>query len=1806
MLNIDTDEVEQPTLNIDSGTAPATPPSDAVAQTRSYKAHMGLGDIVKMNYDEIYRNISEGQEDNLRKQAAFEITSKATDDKQSAIVDLAAKKGSALTLDDIQHLDTTPANPTNVIEQSYSRAYVNTLKDSADKLENNVITDAQAQDPAAVDAYFHKGSEVLSKREYALTAEQNLQPAVDQAKYYSFKLPDSIATDPEEHSFSSYDLKQLATFGLYDEAMLRGLGNTGRFRGAGLGENIDQAIKDLLDSPDFEKKFDEIKDNLAGHDPVLAQKFAHYVAGMSSSDKYINDAMTAVNLTMGKGLLNVARAGLRSAGERQAATLGRRATNATDLGGLEPGADGVFRPGGGEPPAGGGGGGGALTIAQAQKAVSDVVKSANVPEVTKATIAEGAGDVKEAAVQKAVQSAVLPDYQKDSLDTLFSLYRSDQDALRDNPGNLSREEHTRLLDAGQGFEKNTVDLLVNSSKPIRTPALVEDGFRGIADQISTYFPGRENTIGDVNVRYDPITSTYHIDTQILNYGGVPFSSYELAVNHAHLNGYPLAIAGDLGEKVYLPKAALFKTEYPDEHTSREVPRAFEVQRLPDGSFKFLTDGGVEIQPSANPQAGHIPYNLTTNKFENPLTEESARIEQQGLGFHIVVTKPLDETTPYVRDNLIGARQSSVSNVNTSRLTSTANAIIGLIRNPYDTLSAAENENRVKATFGQVKYINAIKQEIASVEDIYKGMLGDRNVVLEKPVSYMRTVTGANRIVADRFTRALEASQTLPDPKTALPGYYMKTPAEIQHFWESNFHAPASFKEQQAYLAVGRLDHFDHILRQSASYMYKVRLGVEKWHFITNEENSTTISPRFDAKQIKIAPSDASEDVTAIHDSTGRVVYWHQMSPKTKKEFREKVEQGKFTGLEIYDPEKRPLNLLDEDGNRLRVRYVFSNVMKSEPLTYDQIGYRGGGHWDYDYENSVKQPIIRNQWVGNRFQHIYEDDSTFGFVANRAMGEQFAKNMNEVARLIRAKDITGAKAYAATHFDIEWKDLYAGFRPAKNPTTGEIQPPRFSTDPRQEFRVVPKGRSIKDLDKELELKYTKIHPKTGKILSTFVDGTKHGSLARNFQVAYSQPRESYDMKEPVNVGSVDKPFYQFRPAKLTDPITTLTRSMNRIVNSTYMDSVKIASAEHWLQENKGLIDATLSEIRSSPFYYFNEGKFKNNPNTILQQVNARTNRYKIQQFLGTPSTIDSAIHGVKQALSDALYEAGRDTAIAVLDKKLPAKVATVVKAPLVAPEWLLDRIHNPVDFLRGMTYHLTLGLFVPKQMVVQSMAYTTIFGLAGMKYATAGSFAALMHQWTRVSRNPEIVSMMDRRATLFGWKVGEFTEATKLLDKTSFGHIGNEISLDNGLHKESFFRNDAKAFMDKGQRFFNEGNLHVRYGAFFTAFKEFRDKNPVMKIGPIEEGKILYRANYFNALMTRDANTVLNKGLVGVPFQFYDYMKKMADVFWSKNIGETPSQRAYVRARMFLLYAMLGGAAGATGVTGLPFGDTIRKHAIAGDLPGQTDAYFPGDKLWSTLLMEGPTSTFLSAIIGGGDMSKGTFYNFNNRFNPNGLQVLRDVVQTDPTFWKILLGAMGSTVANEIGSLSGFVNAMHSMIEGDPAKEAWPLKMDDWLAPLQNVSSWSDGKKLYYGLAYGKWLDRHGAQVSDVSKPDAVFRILSGLTDQRIDDMYLKELTMKDRKVIYDEADHEYQEQRRMAERAAMDGDKEQADDYNKRAIFALTSRNVPTELWAKIMAKDAQINTDTIKQLDERYYRKLVPTNKQDQSLDAYKKMQGQ
>lgn len=1868
----------QEQISLDQGVLP--PPQDDIAKSRASKADIGLSGVTGNTYDDVYKQIQDGNESIYRQGAASKLDEQALKAKQSQITDIATKRGSQLSLDEVHGiLNTKPTNPDTVIEQGYGQGYVNQIPQAQQRIEDNTLSDIQANDPGTVDHYFNHASTVKSRLEYALTKAQNLSQEAGNDALVNIPMPDALGGSPIGIGSKQgwlggipHTIGNIVTMGnlgsLEDEWLMRGNvpGVNKVFTSNILkGDNVRAQALELLRAPtdeEFYDKFDKAIENIKYWDIGEAAQWAHMIAGMSTDEMIMHDSFSAANLTLLGGAIKTARGLFRAAGDAGAASAGAsaRAPNGPlppSSGTLVRQADGTFKM--------------SPQAEQAQKILTDVLTSSPKSPPDKINLAEAVGDSREAGVQKAITSVTHPDPKRDTIDTLMDSHRLQQTSIDVNPGGNSREVHTRLMDAGATYEKDLQDTILNTTQVIRLPSFAENGFRDLADEAKQYFRGKENSIVNMDIIHDPWTNTEHHVVTLGYYDGEPFPNKRAAINNAKINGYGTPkVIGEDAKTIYLPKAAVLSPEYNDEfragadlythhadgtttrtkavrsiHTGYITPeehtalgKAFQLVKyaevLDKGELRLYTDkdNGVfiharkepevglhpveilpegrvhygkriddirpgpttykpnpafhieekdgltrfiltqkdskgeeihsELIPSARPVPTHIPYNLTTKKFGEPLAY-GPHIVPKGLGYHIQWHVPLNETQDIVRDGLITDRTASASTTNTWF------GPLGYLRPAADTLGHAMNENMVKTTYSQTKYLAMIKRTMKPIEDLFH-----------------QKSLGSTKQWED-FKRSMVVAQKYPDPDTGLPGYYFKTPLEIQSFWMSNFKYWPSEAQQQAYLAVQRLYHADLVFRSIAVYKNKSRLGVMAHTFINWKDGQEVRSQPIEGRFINKVPQ--GDKIVLIHDKDG-FSFYNTKDSSTKKIFDDQVKQGIYKGIQIYDPDKYPIGMKDKDGNPVRLAYVFSKSMESNPISYNQIKPRGGGHWDYDYDKYIKQPSISYENVGGKRRVIYSGDSTFAPISTK--DEYFLGKLNEVKNHLKNRDVATAKATHLGYSDQPWKEFVRGFYPRKNRDTGVVEPARFNLQ--EDFHIVPRGMTTLDVDRTLEHRYN-----TGG--TKFVDATREESLAKNFQVEYTGQRDSYDLFTPERYGSVSNPMYRFQPASLVDPITSMTRASGRIVNSLFMDDFKISAIEHWLQENKGLLrESDIKLVRSTPFSTFNEGPLSRHALSTPQGWVAESNRYKIKKFLGMPSAYDKSMHSMKQALADEIMESG-----------------SLKKSYLIPASWTLNTLTSGPSFVRGMAYHENLGLYNWMQMAAQNVGWINFFAMSPA-HATPGSMGAWMHLWSTINSKRPILRHLGTVAekitnlTGTGWKAGEWETAREAYLRSGYGTRGNTSIYNSSMEKQNFFLNMGKQILRNGTMFFDLAEQNVRHGAWYTAYHEYIRAFPNTKIDDVAIGKIMRRADdmYFN--MGRNSRTMLNAGITSMPLQFFKYQENAGHAFLGKRMGDvfgkenTWQLRARKRATMIAMYSLAFGPLGATGLSLLPVNDIVRKKAIEW-------GYHPGDNFFPTLMMEGPLS--MAGAYSSGwwrtghlDMTKGTFYNFNNRYGANGYQIFRDLMEPSSTYWKILLGASGSTLANTLASLSPFTNAMYSAMT-DQADNPFRLTQDDWMQGLQmrNVNSMRYAERLAYALAYGQWRDRHGAtQDSGIDKSDAIFRSLFGTNDINLDDLYLKGQIKSDDKKMFEEAEHEYQHYRRLAEEAIINKDEDLAKTYNKNAIFAVQSRHVPYDVVAKILAHDAELNKSTLDRTNESFYLHQIPTNRSDAAKQTYHNIQTQ
>lgn len=1730
---------------------PAKPPSVDIAKKRSDKIQYGLGNVLKKSPEDIYTEVSNGNEDSLRQEAASNMDFSNAMKKQQDLLDLANQPGPMDSAKAGKILDASAAaqqtiDPYDVVEKAYAHKYLSVADTAAQYMENTVLDSARKEIPQQAEQVQNKADTLISKMELAKTLQDNLETQISEQGWVPW-LADQAKT----------------LFQPYNEYKMRGnvAGAGGLLLGDALKDQADKLF--MLPYDQYKSGLTTIVQNLQKDNPTLAKEFVDYVVGVSDSDRLLNNTFTMLTpLDYGEGL-----------------KLGRTALRKVEL------------------------------YNRTNKAFSDIVKSvaeADKDIPVRAVANEGAGNVGEAGIIRASDNITKSlngtlDPVKDTKDKLMTFFKQDAQKLADNPGSLSREQMTRLQDGFYKTSDNLWQTTIDSARVNRTPLPVatEDAMRAYREVVQRDFPGLDNAITDVgNPRLDPVSNTYHVDITFSNQGGDLFSSAETAQNFAKMHGFDgvQIVPAEGSVRVEEAKLAGGKRDL-----TRKPQLEKELSDLPETIKKTKAKSVDETLPDdirAKAKDDLKFFRDTQKRYSEELkaigtriTEIPARIEQHGLGYKFVITKPYRETEDVVRNFLINDKQGNI--VPSARSTGSAtgfdswkNAALGWLRGADDTLSYNETLQRKIATYTQSAFQKWAKEEAEKIEQVATGTIR-RDDTTGEPINWFKAKTQSflgkikQREVFQQFNEVLDYARKATDPDTGELGYFFKTPGELEDHYQRFYKRMPSYPEVEGYFAHVKLTEGNRVFSEIAEYRNRARLGVEQHQVSFLEGKDRVSSSFFDGIAMKEFPG-GEDQILIMGSRKGDEKLYNLGSQSLASklgEYKEMVQEGRAKIIRIYDPDAHPLDDFSDIAKDQRVRYIMTSDTESKPLDYNHVNRRGGGHFEYDYDHYIKQAKVKPQTGGAAgsdkrtvLKNIYVGDTTVMPVDNRALGRNLAKHFDEVRMLMRDNKLEEAQAYATRNLGIEWKEIQGWFKATRDPK-GNIIPPRLALN--EPFYVVPRNKKIYDLDKSLENRYG----------DTFKDGTKSGSDAQQFQVAYNLPRDSNQLRTLQDIGTQGNPLYNWQPAKLVDPIPTMNRSLNRAIQSTFMDDYKIFAVEQWLREAAPYLKASESELRSAPFWHFNNPDFKSGADKAAVW-NLKSNQFKINQFVGMPNTFDTWVHGLTQHLVDTFYEKFGPKE----GRSLGAKALTVI------PLALLSRVHDPIQFIRSVTFNAKLGLFAFPQMIVQAQNHATILALEPRR-GTAGLYASLLHQWSRLNNSPEVLKSLDEYATKLNflgskWKLGEWNEARQELSKVGFEHVQGEYILADDALNYKFIKNDFGNFLDAGQVFFREGEKSSRLTAWYTAFRQFRDENPTGAITTADRATILNKADLLTTNMSRASASNLHGGVFSLSTQFLAYQLRLAELFFGKRIGDTVGERMAARARMVTFYAALYGAPSAIGLSGLPMGDSIRQYAL-------NKGYVVGDNFLNTLTMEGAPAMALAAITGKGDPQKGNFYNVGNRYGVQGFTQIREALTSDASWWKLVGGAGISTFSNTLTSMDPFWKAGLSMISPQETGSSFPLKSSDFFNLFNEISSASAAKKLIMAMNTGRWISKNEAYVSDTSKANAVFQTLTGLQPQGQDDIFAKSSIKKEEEELWKSSMKEIIKDYRRGLDAVRDNNPELARDMFTRVRTRFELTGYPMEKRAQVMAIASKGYESQITSSNFDFATKQPPAGQEATRLDA-------
>lgn len=1693
--------------------------SPEVASNRVSKATYALAPMLDVSPTDINSYITNGQEGVLRDQVAAGLDQKKQADLQSQIQTKVAQgpltpEVSNWVLNAVNN--NKPSDPQSVLEDAFAVKYV-----------NNIYT-VNGRTPNA--PQFSWFNDLISSFPQEVQDQTDLATEATAKHLFSVKQLEEAGGEVEKMSNVNWGIMQMMNLSqAYPELKLRdNVPGTGMLTGGFLGSNLEAQRLKLYQLPydQFKVQYKAIMDNLIGKgDALLAQRFANAMTDYTLDDKNLDNLFSIAT-----PFEAIQVAGLVGRGARMAL------------------------------------GGGMKNLVQATEALSH-----QPPSVVAAA---GAGDLTEAAIQKSTLNNIkgfagLNDFDKQAVEALTSNFRLDKTDIRANPGRFGQEIVNRLDEVYNAGENSFINAVATFMRVNRTPAAIasEDVVRAVQQNLRGEFKGIDNAILNVS---EPIHSQmangYFYEFHIGTTEGEYFKNPEEAKNFAELNGLRVkpnlqTNAFNIVQEFPNPKVRVMGEAKPS--GIRPTPTAAN-----ENVGTAATKSTTSAPEFANTRFGGKPTQAANvNLSPEQLKAEGYQIKNNGsgLGYYINVPKFFPETSDIMRDGLISRQYDNVGDyrraMNAGEVSTSIpptwfnkylNASLGWIRTPEETLSRAENAQRKIAAHSPSTLIKAIEEIGTPLRDL--------------PQKYHKD-----------FVRLLEHGQRKPDPSTGISGYTWKSPGDLEGAYQGLLGRLPHPDEIAAYFSYKQLNEVDLSLRKMAIYRNESRAGVEMHQFSSVGPDGAKKSGFF--KGIRQSEFPGGDDtVTVIGKQVGKEEHYpaNAIPPRMRNKLVEQVKKGEKTVIRIWNPEEFPLANFSDTTAGVRSRYVIADSFEHSPLSWDNLPRRGGGHLVPDYDHYIKQGIIHREVLNAKgaapkITDWYHGDRTIMPVGIRAMGENIVRHMNEVRTRILKGDIAGAESYSNQHLPFDWDTHYGWYKPGRDPAGNKLEP---RLDPKQPIRVVPKDKMIAHIDKDLENSFA-FKDKNGNNGNTFKDGTRQGSDARMAQVEFTGQRDAYELYTVEAKGSTKNPLYSYVPGQYVDPITAMDRGLAKITTSTFMDDYKIFAAEHWLRQASKYLDASESELRSAPFYHFNNPKFKDGV-PIEDKLLLLNNLKKAKDFISRPSIVDKWADSAANKIADSIYNTTGKAGIA-------EKVVALRDVP---------GLRDPISVVRSVAFNLKQGLFSVKTFFSQFATFSNIWAISP-KHAPSATGATMLYTVSRYNKAPETMAYLDKMATEIGrgtpdlimhkYKPGWFSEATDLLHNSGFANVGHEHAIVDTPVSIDVFSNRVKGMWDNvknwGRLPFDLGSQSTRIGGFYTAHLEWRIANPMSKLTRDVEDQILERASLLDHNMSRASNSPVHTGVMSIPMQFNAYALRLSEMLTGKRL--TPGEKSRLIASSALLYGIPVGVVGSYGV---PMADYIRKVAL------DKFNYVVGDNLAVSTAMEGGIATLAAFITGRGDTKKGNWYN-TSKWGTKGIEALDTALASDKTFIDVVGGVSWSTLKSLNSSSQGLLMAMKSFVspEDPNSPNYFPVMLSDVTDILKEISSANDISKAVAAYNQGTWVDKKGGILQkDVGATNGIFMAGMGLNPQAAMDMYNKNDILKEMRTQERAAANLAIKEWRRGIDAANSDDPEGGKKHFIRAMAALDAVNYPIDRRSSVLQLASEGYEDQIKQVDWNFYVKNV------------------
>ena len=651
----------------------------------------------------------------------------------------------------------------------------------------------------------------------------------------------------------------------------------------------------------------------------------------------------------------------------------------------------------------------------------------------------------------------------------------------------------------------------------------------------------------------------------------------------------------------------------------------------------------------------------------------------------------------------------------------------------------------------------------------------------------------------------------------------------------------------AYNAFKKVDKINHNLLNGYAYDTKAAKGFKT---IEATENVTKLGfpKNFDA--VPVATITNPKNKTVYNTTLGK--YEEGLTPA-------KIEAYKKKGYSILSLDKTE----ELEGVGYAQFLIGSHTdLKIKALSYKQVNNLPGGRWDYADGWFVKQARIRNR---EGLPSIILKSKTLR-IDTKENGLEFTRKVNQALKLVRTLPVNDGKIVADELVNANIGVVSEGVFTSVDDVVELIGMKNLGTD----LEIVKDGGELAAVRKAI-VEGANAHPS---------DLDEANSIQRLIQTRGSRTSK----RGPTMLNT------EGREAATLHPAESASKSLER---SLSMMSTKTWKERHFNKFHKTFGTVLENYNKKSPAEHFMDPIFITNPTKAEAQLIEQAQRMQAHysSVLNTPTWGDRGLKNLMQGSADVIESSFKAVGKPLKDASLEG-----------------FRNFNPVTFLTKTTYHAFMGMFNPRQPIVQIQATALMIAANPVNGSRAAALAVPMRLMLGNENSKTLGGLARAAGMTVGMKADEVKELYDVLQKTGTWRLnaGQLVEqTEEGLSSASAFGKFLKA----GEMPFLETERFNKIAATISATLDWKSANKGVKIGEEAIKDITLKTETLVAHMNNMDKASYQSGIGKAFVQFWGWQGRAMEMFIPEFMGGSKYFTAPQKLRIGLAHLVLYGVGG---------------------------------------------------------------------------------------------------------------------------------------------------------------------------------------------------------------------------------------------------------------------------------------------------------